>query len=196
VIDFEKPEPKAIGVLLSETMGESRGSRHFQIVQHNDGANRRLVHREKKCVLAFRRIRRAIDEDQSRLLQTEKGFALRGDVEGLNRTEPIPTAGERHNFGKIRRAPGDAAFELLGAAQVIGGIFDARRAGRSAAERMSGTAGAKFKRGASGGKQRENFFQETATARRKDPGGNLVRRSGVTIVFLDETVELIFERRI
>jgi hypothetical protein len=153
VIDFEKPEPKAIGVLLSETMGESRGSRHFQIVEHNDGAHRRLVHREEKRVLAFRRIRRAIDEDQSRLLQTKKGVALRRDIEGLNGPQPIPASGKRHNFGKIRRAPGDAAFELFGAAQVIGGIFDARRASRSAAKRMSGTAGAEFKRGASGGKQ-------------------------------------------
>ena len=67
VIDLEEPEAKTAGILPGETMGEPRGSRHFQIVKNNDRVDWSLVHRKEERMLALRRIRRAIHEDESRL---------------------------------------------------------------------------------------------------------------------------------
>jgi hypothetical protein len=69
VIDLEKPKPKVVRVLAGETMSETAGGRNFEIVQDDNRAARRLVHRQEKRVLAFRRIRRAINQDKFRALQ-------------------------------------------------------------------------------------------------------------------------------
>jgi hypothetical protein len=73
-------------------MSESRRRPHFQIIKDDNRSDGRLVHRDKKSVFPLGRIRRAVDEDQLRPLQTLERFALRQDVERLDRAEAIPAA--------------------------------------------------------------------------------------------------------
>ena len=72
MIDLEKPEPKTVRVLAREPISEPRRGSDLEIIENDDGADRRLVHREEQSVFALRRIRRTVDEDQPGLLQTEK----------------------------------------------------------------------------------------------------------------------------
>jgi hypothetical protein len=63
VIDLEKPKPKAVRVLPGEAMSEARGGPDVEIIEHDHRTRRRLIHRQKKSVLALRGIRRAINQD-------------------------------------------------------------------------------------------------------------------------------------
>ena len=69
MIDLEKPKSKAIGILRGEPMSEPAGGGDLEIVEHDDRSGWGLVHGQKKRVLPFRRIRRAIDENQLRALE-------------------------------------------------------------------------------------------------------------------------------
>jgi len=128
VIDLEKPEAESVRVLPGETMGEARSGGNFQVVEDDDSAGGRLVQGEKQGMLALRRIRRAIHEDELRLLQSQERFALRRDIEGFDRPETIPAPGQRHDAGEIGVAFWKRAFQLLGAIQPIRGIFYTRGA--------------------------------------------------------------------
>lgn len=102
MIHLDKPEAETVRVLSREALGEPRGRRNFEVVEHDDCAHRRLVHCEKQGVLAFCGIWRAVDKNEFRLLQTDERFPLRRDIERLDRPQTIPTAGERHDVGEIR----------------------------------------------------------------------------------------------
>jgi hypothetical protein len=116
VIDFKKPEPEAVAVLAGKAMGESGSRRNLEVVENNNGAGGCLVHREKERMLALGGVGRAVDENELRLLQTQEGVALGGDIERLDRPETIPAAGQGHDVGKIRIAFRGCAFQLFGPA--------------------------------------------------------------------------------
>jgi len=69
MVDLEKPKSKAIGILSGEAMSEPAGGGDFEIVEHDDRSGWRLVHGQEKRVLAFRRIRRAVDQNQLSALE-------------------------------------------------------------------------------------------------------------------------------
>lgn len=93
MIDLEEPEPEPVRVLAGQAISEARRRRHFQIVEDDNCPSWRLVQSEKQGMLALRRIRGAVDEDEVRLLQAEQGISLRGDVERLDGAKAIPAAG-------------------------------------------------------------------------------------------------------
>ncbi len=194
MVDLEKPKSKAISILPGEAMSKPAGRGDFEIVQHNHRASRRLVHGQEKRVLSLRGIGRAIDEDQLRALQSLKRFALRRDIERLNRPEAIPATSQWNDVGKIGLTLGDGILEVLGAAQPIGRVFDAGRSGGCASKRMRRTTGPEFKCAAARGQESGYLFQEPATGSRKDPGRHL--RGGLTpaMVFLNEALKPNFER--
>jgi len=68
MIDLEKPKTEAVRILAGKTMSEPRSGCDFEIVENNDRADRRLIHGEKKSMLALRWIGRAVDQDKLRLL--------------------------------------------------------------------------------------------------------------------------------
>jgi hypothetical protein len=177
-------------------MSETRSRGNFEVVEHDDGAGGRLVQRQKQRMLALRGIRRAVHEGEPCLLQTPKGFALRRDIERLDRPKAIPAAGQRHDSGKIRSSFWDRAFELLCPAQPVRGIFDARRAGRVTPQRMRGAAGTKLKGSGTGREESSYFFQKPAAPQRKNPGRSFFGGSSGAIVFLDEALQLVFKRGI
>jgi hypothetical protein len=61
---------------------------------------------------------------------------------------------------------------------------------------VRGTARTKFKCAAPRRQKRGNLFQKSATRRRKDPGRNFRGGLSPVIVFLNEALQLIFERSI
>src|ERR1041385_893680 len=92
VIDLEQPETETVRVLAREPMSKSRRRADFEVIENDHRADRRLVHREKKSVFPLRRVRWAVDQNQSCLLQTQKRFALRENVKRLDRPETIPAS--------------------------------------------------------------------------------------------------------
>jgi hypothetical protein len=100
-------------------MGETRRGRNIQIVQHNNGPQGRLVHRQKKSMLAFRGVGRAIHQDKPRALQTLERFPLGRDIEGFDRAKPIPATREWDNRGKICFPLFDLVVEFFRAIQPI-----------------------------------------------------------------------------
>ncbi|MEY2584575.1 MAG: hypothetical protein QOD80_601 [Verrucomicrobiota bacterium] len=119
MIDLEKPKPESVGVLTGEAMSEPAGGVDFEVIQDDNGALRCLVHGEKKGVLALRRIGRAINQDKSGLLQTVERFALRQDIERLDRPQAIPATRKWNDAGKIRVAFRDSVLERFGPSKVI-----------------------------------------------------------------------------
>ena len=196
MIDLDQPKTKAICVLPREPVGKARGGADLEIIQNYDCASRRLVQCKKERVLALRRIRRTIDEDESGALEAEQGFALRRDIKRLDRPKPIPASRQRHDVGKIGRAFADRIIELLGPAQPVGGVFDARGSGGVAAERMSGAPGSELERGAARREKSGYLLEKPAALRRKDPGRNFTGRRCGGIGPRDEAVQLGFEIRI
>ena len=61
---------------------------------------------------------------------------------------------------------------------------------------MSGTAGTKLKGGKTRRKKSRNFFQKPATPRRKDPGRGFFGGARGAVIFLDKSLQLVFERGI
>ena len=61
---------------------------------------------------------------------------------------------------------------------------------------MSGTARPEFESGAARRKQGGYLFEEFATARRKNPGGNFFGTAGRALKIVDKPLQLIFERGI
>jgi len=196
VIDLYQPKTKAICVLTREPVGKTRGGANLEIVEHYDCADRRLVQREKERMLALRRIRRTIDENEPGALKAEQRFALRRDIKRLDRAEPIPASRQRHDVGKIGPAFADGIFELFGPAQPVGGVFNAGGSGRVATERMRRPPGSKLERGASLREKSGYFLEKPAALRRKDPGRNFIGRGCGGIGPRDEAVQLGFEIRI
>jgi hypothetical protein len=193
VIDLEKPEPEAVAVLAGKPMSESGSRRNLEVIENNDGAGGCLVHREKEGVLALGGIRRAVDENELRLLQTQEGFALGGNIERLDRPETVPAAGQGHDIGEIRIALRSGPFQLFGPTQPIRGIFDAGGAGGSAPQGMGGTAGTKLESHGPGRQKGRYFFQEAATPRRKNPGRDFIGCASGAIVFVNKTLQLVFK---
>jgi hypothetical protein len=101
VIDLENPKSETVRVLPGEALSETRGGTDFKVVEHDHRAARRLVHRQKKSVLALSGIGRAVDQNKLRALQALERLALRRDVERFNGTEAIPATRERNDVGKI-----------------------------------------------------------------------------------------------
>jgi hypothetical protein len=193
VVDLRQPKAEAICVLPREPVGKARGRQDLEIVEDDDGSGRCLVEREKESMLALGWIRRTIDEDQPGALETEEGFALRPDIEGLDGPEAIPASRQRDDIGKIGLTFGDRSFELFGPAQPIRGVFDAGRSCRSAAEGMGRAARSKLESGASGWKKSGYLLEEAAALGRKDPGWHLVGRRSGGVVSRDEAFQLSFE---
>lgn len=196
MIDRHQPKTEPVCVLPREPLRETRGRSDLEIVEHNDRAGRRLVHGQKESVLAFRRVRRTVDQDQFRRLQTKQRLTLRRDIEGLNRPKPVPATGQRDDRRIIRVALGRGVFELLGSVQPIGGILDARRPRGSAPKRMSRAAGTELEGRAASGKKGGYFLEKAAALRRKDPGRDFLGRRGGGVVARDEAFQLDFESSI
>jgi hypothetical protein len=68
VIEIQKPKLKSLGILPGQTASETRGGADGEIVQNDYSADRRMAERKKKSMLPFRRVRRTVDQDESRLL--------------------------------------------------------------------------------------------------------------------------------
>lgn len=196
MIDLQEPKSEPVRVLPGEAMREPAGGGNLEIVQHDHGADWRLVHGQKKSVLAFRGVRRAINEDELRALQALKRFALGRDIEGFDGAEAVPTARQGNDAGKIGLSLGDRTFELLSPAQPICRVFDAGRPGGSAPKRVGGTSRAKFEGAAARGQKSRDLFYKAATRRWKDPGRNLGGGLTFAFVVLNEALKLTFERSI
>src|SRR5947199_9335284 len=63
MIDIHWPKLKAILILPGKSTSKTGGRADFQIVEDDYGAHRRILHREKKRILAFGWIRRAVDQN-------------------------------------------------------------------------------------------------------------------------------------
>ena len=169
---------------------------NLEVVEHNHRARGRLIHGQEKRVLAFRRIWRAVDQNQFGPLQALERFALGGDIKGLDGAEAIPAAREWDDVGKISFSPRDPAFQLLGSAQPIRRVFDTSCRGRMAPERMRGTAGAKLEGAAPCRQKSRDFLQKLAAGGRENPGRNFGGVLIAVIVVLNEALKLTLERSI
>lgn len=107
VIEIQKPKLKSPGILPGQTASETRGRTDGKIVQNNYGTDRRVAEREKKSMLALRRVRRTVDQDESRLFEPVKCFRHRLEVERFDESKPVPTALKRNHRRIIGGAPGD-----------------------------------------------------------------------------------------
>ena len=195
MVDGHAPEVKQVRVLAGQTLGETRRRRDLEIVQDDDRARRRIMQCQEKCMLALGGIGRAVDENQPGPPEALERFSLRGEVERLDRAKTIPAARQRNDLGVIGGAFRDRSFELFRAAQPIGGILDAGRGGRSAAQGVGRAAGTEFKSAALVRQERGDFLEKLAAQRRKNPGGSFGRRLAA-LILPDEAFQLIFERSV
>src|SRR5437660_290190 len=124
------------------------------------------------------------------LLKTKKRFALGRDIKRLDRSKPIPAAGQGDDRGKISLAFRNRVFQFFGPSQPVSRILDTGCGGRGTAKRMGRTPRTEFEGTACRREQGGDFLEKAATGRRKNPGRNIGVGSRLPVVLLDETVQL------
>jgi len=195
MIDLDAPESKTVRILAGEPICKARGRGHLEIVQDDDCADRCVVHGHEERMLALRRVRWAVDQDQMGAFQALERFALRGNVERLDRPKTVPATSQRNDLGMIRFAALNRLVQLFSARQPVRRIFDTGCAGGNTAQRMGRASRTEFERRAPGRQERGYLFEEPATVGRENPCRN-VAGGGLAVVRLNETVQLRFERGI
>jgi len=101
MINVDTPKSKLLAVLARKPVSKARGRADLQIVNHNDGADRRVAQCEKKRVLALGRIRWAIHENESRLFQAHEDFRMIGERERFNEPQSIPATLQRDDERRV-----------------------------------------------------------------------------------------------
>jgi hypothetical protein len=101
MINVDAPKSKLLAVLARKPVSKASGRADLQIVNHNDGADRRVAQCEKKRVLALGRIRRAIHENEPRLFQPHEDFRMIGERERFNEPQSIPATLQRDDERRV-----------------------------------------------------------------------------------------------
>ena len=101
MINVDTPKSKLLAVLARKPVSKARGRADLQIVNHNDGADRRVAQCEKKRVLALGRIRRAIHQNEPRLFQMRENVGVFFEIEGFDEAQSVPATLQRDDERRV-----------------------------------------------------------------------------------------------